>query len=171
MSYPDDRPDYFVDTDDEQPAPAPAAPSTPTTPVPKRRSPWRRRMTVALLILLCVLGTALYIRYWVPYADDAQVTGYVTNVERRGIIFRTYEGEMITESALTDTTRVYSRDFAFTIPDRELALKLRSLQGTGRKVTLLYRRYYGALPWRGASINVVTELVDNTENEGLLKKN
>ena len=67
---------------------------------------------------------------------------------------------MISQSQLTDTTRVYSRDFYFSIPDDSLARVIQSYEGTGRPVTLTCKRYFGTLPWRGASKIVVTS-IDN----------
>lgn len=132
---------------------------SPQTPQPPRR---RRRggKVLGWVIAICIviIGVTVYLRYFNPYAVESKVTGYVTNVERRGIIFKTYEGEMITQSNLTDTTHVYQRTFTFTIPDQAMARKLQSMQGTGRQVTLVYSRYYGVLPWRGASTNIVDSI-------------
>ena len=80
--------------------------------------------------------------------------GYVVSVERRGIIFKTFEGEMVSHSALEDSTRVYAREINFSIPSDSLARVLQSYQGTGRPVTVTLERYYGTLPWRGASPTV-----------------
>lgn len=97
------------------------------------------------------MGVTVYVRYFTPYVTDSRATGYITNVERRGIFFKTFEGEMISEAALTDTTRVYTRDMSFSIPSDSLALRLQNLQGSGRPVRLTFERYYGNLPWRGAT--------------------
>lgn len=106
------------------------------------------------VIVALVLAGALTVRYFIPYITESRVTGYVTLVEKRGIVFPTFEGEMISESQLADTSRIYSRDVYFSIPDDEMALRLQQYQGTGRPVTVTFKKYYGTLPWRGAS-NVV----------------
>lgn len=167
--------DFFTENSDAATGNSEAAAETPETPAqpgsqvnfsevrqadPVPETPRRRRRGGRILgwiIAICIvaIGITVYLRYFNPYAVESKVTGYVTNVERRGIIFKTYEGEMITQSNLTDTTRVYQRTFTFTIPDQSIARKLQSMQGTGRPVTLIYSRYYGVLPWRGASTNVV----------------
>lgn len=109
-----------------------------------------------IFIALAVLLVAFFIRYCNPYVTDAAARGYITTVERRGIIFKTFEGQMISEEALTDTTRLYSRDVSFSIPNDSLAIKLRDYQGTGRPVEIHYSLYWGVLPWRGASKMIVT---------------
>lgn len=127
-------------------------------PTPPRRHTLRKALIWCAVIVTVVLAAIAWLRYFNPYVEDAKVTGYITSVERRGIIFKTFEGQMITNESLTDTTRVYSRDFAFSVPDDSLARTIQSWQGTGRPVTLTYKRYYGSLPWRGASLTVATAI-------------
>lgn len=107
-------------------------------------------------MLALVLGVCCYVRYFHPYAEDAQTVGYVSSVERRGIVFKTYEGELLTRETLTDTTHIYQRDFRFSVTDDSLARLIRSYQGSGRPVCLTFERYYAPVAWRGASTNVVT---------------
>lgn len=111
------------------------------------------------LVVAVVLAAAVTIRYFVPYVTESRVIGYVTLVEKRGIVFPTFEGEMVSESQLADTTRIYSRDLSFSIPDDDLALRLQQYQGTGRPVTVTFKRYYGTLPWRGASNTVAVDFM------------
>lgn len=111
------------------------------------------------LIVAVVLAVAVTIRYFVPYVTESRAIGYVTLVEKRGIVFPTFEGEMVSESQLADTTRIYSRDLNFSIPDEDLALRLQQYQGSGRPVKVTFKRYYGTLPWRGASNTVAVDFV------------
>ncbi|MCM1137801.1 MAG: hypothetical protein NC221_03710 [Duncaniella sp.] len=111
-------------------------------------------------ILFVALGVTVYIRYFVPYATESRTTGFVTKVEKRGIIFKTFEGEMISQSQLTDTAHVYSRDFYFSIPNDSLARVIQSYEGTGCPVTITCKRYFGTLPWRGTSKTIAVS-IDN----------
>lgn len=119
----------------------------------KRRS---RRWLWFFVIIFVLLGLTLYVRYFVPYATESRATGYVTLVEKRGIIFPTFEGEMVSESLLNDTSRIYTRDIYFSIPSDSLALRFQKYQGSGQQVTVTFKRYYGILPWRGASNTILT---------------
>ena len=124
----------------------------------RKRRRRRARLFWFFLILFAIAGTAFYIRYFVPYTSDTLTSGYIVLVEKRGIFFKTYEGEMISESMLADTAKVYSRDFYFSIPDDSLARVVQSYQGTGRRVTLTTQKYYGILPWRGSQKSIVTAI-------------
>lgn len=107
------------------------------------------------LIVFLILAATVAVRYFVPYVTESQTTGYVTLIEKRGIIFRTFEGEMVSESQLADKGHVYARDVYFSIPDEEMARRLQQYQGSGTPVTITCKRYFGTLPWRGASNNVM----------------
>ncbi len=65
---------------------------------------------------------------------------------------------MLVKSALIDTTSTYSRDFVFSVDNDEVAHKLAAAKGTGREVTVSYKRYWGILPWRGATSTVITSV-------------
>lgn len=134
-----------------------SAGNDPESPARKRR---RRRMRLFwfFLILFAIAGTAFYIRYFIPYTSDTLTSGYIVLVEKRGIFFKTFEGEMISESMLADTAKVYSRDFYFSIPNDSLARVVQSYQGTGRRVTVTTQKYYGTLPWRGSQKSIVTAI-------------
>ena len=124
----------------------------------QRRRRRHRRLAWFLIIVFAVAAVAFYIRYFVPYTSDTLTTGYIMLVEKRGIFFKTFEGEMISESMLADTSKVYSRDFYFSIPDDSLGRVMQSYQGTGKRVTVTTQRYFGTLPWRGSQKSVVTDI-------------
>lgn len=161
----ENRPDYFTD-DSDQNQPVHARPGATldfesgytTAPAPKRRHRGRRFLIWTIIIcVLAIIGIG-YFRYFNPYVTDSLITGYVSGVEKRGLIFKTYEADMITDNNLADTTRVYSRNLTVTIPSPEVARRLQQMQGTGQSVTLVTERYYGMLPWRGGSTIVVTAI-------------
>ena len=165
FDFDEERPDYFVEADTtDDAASTPEAGQTLSfgsegqEPPRPRHSRLRRFMAWFITICIAGLGVAAYLRYFNPYATDALVSGYVTGVERRGIIFKTYEAEIISEAALTDTTRLYSERLKMSIPSEELAKRLQALQGSGRRVTLTTERFYGMLPWRGESTTVITAI-------------
>lgn len=133
----------------------------PVTPPPSRPRRRGRRVLMSILaVILVVLGVTFYIRYFVPHTTECKIRGYITNVEKRGIFFKTFEGEMISESQLVDTSRVYQRDVVFSIPSDSLGRLLQARQGTGHPVVITVKRYYGNLPWRGATNTIVTDVID-----------
>lgn len=128
----------------------------------KKKNRLRGCLTWAVCITVVVIAVTVWIRYYVPYVTESKVTGYVTTVEKRGIIFKTFEGEMVSEEQFATSNRVYSRDINFSIPDDDLARRLQQYQASGQPVTVTCKRYYGVLPWRGASTTIVVSFTPVT---------
>ncbi len=124
----------------------------------KRGGRGRRFVAWFAFIVVAALATAFYIRYYIPHTTESRTRGYVSLVEKRGIFFKTFEGEMVSDARLTDTARVYSRDIHFSIPSDSLGRLVQSFQATGRPVVITTKKYYGTLPWRGATNTILTDI-------------
>lgn len=174
MSLLNDKEDLFLHDfskkPDAEPAPAPAqadgtqtfefeAPKEPAAPAKRTlKDRFRRGMRWFIAIVAVVAVGAFTVRYYVPHTTETRTRGYLRQVDKRGLIFRTFEGEMITEGHLTDKATIYQKDFTFSIPSDSLAYAMQALQGSGKMVEVTSKSYYGTLPWRGASKTVVTDV-------------
>lgn len=125
------------------------------------------KLWLAGIILLIGLLVAGWLRYFSPYVEDAIQYGYVEHLEKRGTVFKTYEGVLLPYKELRDTTRLYSRDFIFTAANWDVTKKLRTAQLDARPVRVEYKKYHATLPWRGASKIVVTA-VDSVDPANIL---
>ena len=123
-------------------------------PSPRPRRRHRRWVWWTIAILLGVTAACVWIRWFNPYAEDSRIKGYVLRVEKRGVIFKTYEGEIISESSVAD--RSFKTDLRLSVPDDSLGRVLQSYQGSGIPVELVTERYYATLPWRGEEKTVLT---------------
>lgn len=132
---------------------------------PRRRTAWRIYLIVALLIVVFII--AFRLRYFSPYIENADEYGYIERLDERGTIFKTFEGVLIPYRELHDTTRIYSRDFIFSITDRDLAIKMKKLERLHKPVRVGYKQYHATVPWRGSSKIVVTE-VDTVDARTIL---
>lgn len=132
---------------------------------PRTRFPfWFWVACAGVVIGLIIAG---WLRYFSPYVEDATQYGYVENIERRGTIFKTYEGTLIPYKELMDTTRLYSRDFVFSVGDNKAAASLRQAQYDARPVRVSYKKYHATVPWRGASKIIITD-VDSISPDKIL---
>ena len=110
------------------------------------------------VVVLIGLLIGCWLRYFSPYVEDATQYGYIENIERRGTVFKTYEGTLIPYKELMDTTRIYSRDFIFSVKDNKTATLLKKAQYDARPVRVEYKKYHATVPWRGSSKIVVTNV-------------
>ena len=123
-----------------------------------KRNGSKLRRAIAALVAVAAAVVAVWIAvvFWLPYVTEARKRGAIVDMRQEGLIFKTFEGLMVTDERLADTIHVYERDFLFSVEDDSVARDLMELQSTGRRVTLTYKEYRGTLPWRGNSKKIVT---------------
>lgn len=122
----------------------------------KRHSRMPLWIWVIGVLVLVGLVIGCWIRFFSPYVEDATNYGYVENIEKRGMVFKTYEGTLIPYKELMDTTRVYNRDFVFSVADQKTAATLKQAMLDAKPIRVSYKQYYATVPWRGANKIVVT---------------
>lgn len=113
------------------------------------------------VVLLLTIAGVIWSRYFHPYKESSE-RGVITAVTSEGTIFKTFEGEMVSEKFISDTVHIYTSDFKFTIKDDSLARLANTLKGTGRRVTVTYQEYNGKLPWRGETKIIATGIALDT---------
>lgn len=111
------------------------------------------------IVGILIVGSLIfgYIWFYVPFSDSGVKAGILNNVKHKGIIFKTYEGELIQSGFRPGQQGLQSNEFNFSVENKELALKLMGMGG--QTVKLHYKEYFGALPWRGYSKFVVDSIV------------
>ena len=114
----------------------------------------------ALLILAALAGFFYFKFVWV--FSDGTKTGELNSLTYTGYFFKTYEGEMILTGygSKNASGTVQSKTFKFSVKDKEVAQKLTEM--TGLRVTVHYKEYKGALPWRGYERAVVDKVEEDT---------
>lgn len=123
----------------------------------------RRGSTVRILLALIICAMVLFLAWWVwqyyfhPYRIS-QEKGWIMKVSNEGTIFKTFEGEMISDGYIEDTLVALHSDFCFSIPSDSLARDAMILAGEGKRVVLTYNEYKGTVLWRGNSKHVVTKI-------------
>ena len=114
-----------------------------------------------LILLLAGAGFGYYKYLWV--FSDGTKTGELNSLTYTGYIWKTYEGEMILTgygSKSPSGGSVQSKNFKFSVADRQIAEQLQQL--TGQRVTVHFKEYKGALPWRGYE-RAIVDRIDNAE--------
>ncbi len=113
----------------------------------------------ALLILAALAGFFYFKFVWV--FSDGTKTGELNSLTYTGYFFKTYEGEMILTGygSKNASGTVQSKTFKFSVKDKEVAQKLTEM--TGLRVTVHYKEYKGALPWRGYERAIVDKVEED----------
>lgn len=115
-----------------------------------------------IIVILLLAGAAFcYVRFYYVFSDGTK-TGELNTLSYTGYIFKTYEGEMILTgygSKGAAGGSVQSKNFKFSVSDEEVARQLTEL--TGQRVTVHFKQYFGALPWRGYEKSIVDKVVSS----------
>ena len=133
----------------------------------------RRGNSIKMLLMLIIAAMAFFLGWWVwqyyfhPYRVS-QEKGWIMKVSNEGTVFKTVEGEMISEGYIEDTIAALHSDFQFSIPSDSLAREAMRWAGNGKRVILSYEEYKGTVMWRGNSRHVVTNIEPDSD---LVKQN
>ena len=116
-----------------------------------------------VVVLVLVLGAALgYYKFLWVFSDGTK-TGELNSLTYTGYIWKTYEGEMILSGYGAKGSvngSVQSKYFKFSVQDKAVAEEIKQL--TGQRITVHYKEYKGALPWRGYE-RAIVDRVENAE--------
>lgn len=117
------------------------------------------KKVIITIVAIIIAGFLIfgYVWYFVPFSDSGVKAGTLNNVKHKGVIFKTYEGELIQSGFGQGMQGLQSNEFKFSIDDKDLAIKLMGM--SAQNVKLHYKEYYGRLPWRGYSKFVVDSIV------------
>lgn len=112
---------------------------------------------ITLLVLLVLAGFGWW-RYYFVFGEGVKA-GTLNFVVKKGYVFKTWEGRLIQEGFKTPTPgAMQSNEFEFSITSDSIAEVLE--RSGGKFVELRYKEYLNALPWRGMSNYVVTEILE-----------
>lgn len=108
----------------------------------------------ATTIVLLVLTGFIYWRYYFVYSEGTKA-GILNTFQQKGFVFKTYEGNLIQSGFKAN---VQSNEFVFSVVDEKVAEVLN--QNSGREINVHYKRYLGALPWRGVEKYIVDSILE-----------
>ena len=105
---------------------------------------------VIVIVLIVVFG---YFKYGFVYSKGYRA-GLLQKFSEKGMIFKTYEGEMILSSVQSNANvAIASEKFLFSVADDAVARQMEQIQG--KQVIVHYKEKNGALPWIGDSYYIV----------------
>ena len=106
-----------------------------------------------LFVLVIVFAAFIYFKYAFDYSKGYRA-GLLQKFSEKGVIFKTYEGEMILSSVQSNANvAIASEKFLFSVSQEEVAKQMEQIQG--KHVVVHYHEKKGTLPWRGESRYIV----------------
>jgi hypothetical protein len=101
-----------------------------------------------LLILIIIIGCIfIYWKYFFTYSEGYRA-GLLQKFSNKGMLFKTYEGELILSSISSDrNVTLASEKFQFSMINKSLIRQFDTLQG--EMVIVHYKQKNGTIFWRG----------------------
>ena len=122
------------------------------------------------IVLLLILAGFVWFKFYFPFGDDSVKDGYLNKIERKGYLFKTWEGTIIqTGIKSVSPGAVQSNTFEFSVQSDEIARELQ--RNSGKYFVLHYKEYKGALPWRGHSKYIVDSIISIRDLGGEARPN
>ena len=107
----------------------------------------------AFAIVIVIIVALVYFKYYFTYSKGYRA-GLLQKFSEKGIVFKTYEGEMILSSVQSNANvALASEKFLFSVTDEAVASQMEQIQG--KHVVVHYKEKNGALPWQGESYYIV----------------
>lgn len=111
-------------------------------------------ITIGLIIFFAIF---IYVRFYFVFGEGVKA-GDLNYIVYKGYVFKTWEGKVIQTGIKTYTPgAIQSNEFEFSVANDSVAKVLEL--NSGKNVELRYKEYLGALPWRGNSKYVVSEII------------
>ncbi len=117
----------------------------------------RKFLGITLVVLILVLIGFFFWRYNFVFAEGTKA-GVLNTIQKKGFIFKTYEGKIIQTGfgGNQSSSTIQSNYFDFSVANERLGQKL--MENSGKNMELHYKRYLGALPWRGSQSYIVDSI-------------
>lgn len=107
-------------------------------------------------LVVILLGVFIYFKYFFTYSEGYRA-GLLQKFSNKGVIVKTYEGEMILSSvSSTRDVALASEKFQFTVINKNLIREFDTLQG--ENIIVHYRQKKGAIFFRGDSPYLVDSI-------------
>jgi hypothetical protein len=124
------------------------------------------RKAGAIILTVVIVGLAIFIywKYFFVFAEGTRA-GILNTFQKKGYLFKTYEGQLIQSGFRgTPNATIQSNQFSFSVTNERVAQRL--MENSGKDMELHYKRYQGALPWRGMQLFIIDSIyrISNENN-------
>ncbi len=118
----------------------------------------KKFLKIGIPVLIIILAIVIWWRYYFVFGEGVKA-GNLNFVVKKGYVFKTWEGRIIQEGFKTpNPNQMQSNEFEFSVAEDSVAQILERY--SGKFVELRYKEYLNAIPWRGNSNFVVTEILE-----------
>jgi hypothetical protein len=121
------------------------------------------RRVAKIIVALVILGAIVFLSviYWGVY-DEGVRAGTVLRISKKGMLFKTYEGQLNVQTfgAIKGAASPIMEAFDFSVvaADDQVVKDLQEVALSGERVNLHYVQRYAVFPWRGDTKYFITRV-------------
>jgi hypothetical protein len=120
-----------------------------------------------IFILVIIIGIITFSYYGIY--DEGVRAGNVVRISKKGVLFKTYEGQLNLQSfgALKGSASPFLETFDFSVEKNrpDIIRELEAVSLSGERVNLHYIKRYTLFPWRGETKYFITGVEREGENK------
>ena len=120
-----------------------------------------KKIIKIIFITALIAGIIIFsFMYWGVY-DEGVRAGTVLRISKKGIIFKTYEGQLNLQTfgALKGVNPIMEAfDFSVESSNEQVLTDLETVALSGERVNLHYVKRYATFPWRGETMYFITKV-------------
>jgi hypothetical protein len=120
-----------------------------------------KKVVRTILIIGILGGIAVFSFYYWGVYDEGVRAGTVVRVSKKGMMFKTYEGQINLNSfgALKGVNPIMETfDFSVEASQEQIIQDLQAVALSGERVNLHYIKRYARFPWRGDTQYFITKV-------------
>lgn len=120
-----------------------------------------KKIAKIVVIVATLIGLSIFSFYYWGVYDEGVRAGIVLRISKKGMIFKTYEGQLNLETfgALKGANPIMeSFNFSVEKSNDEVLNDLQEVALTGERVNLHYIKRYKIFPWRGDTKYFITKV-------------
>ena len=117
-----------------------------------------RKWVILIIFLAIVLGAISYLTF--GYYSEGKRGGFVTQLSKKGYLFKTYEGELRMGGLSEGDGTMTSSQWVFSVSgnNKNAIAKIEEAIQNGHRVSLTYEQKFFTLPWNGDTKFFVTKV-------------
>jgi len=127
-----------------------------------------------ILLVVLVIAIGVFAFFYFGKFSTGYRSGKVMKVSKRGVMFKTWEGQMDLQTfgAVRDNKNMVTETFKFSIDGDDALIKaLEDAALAGERVNLHYYERYMKIPWRGDTKVFVFGIERPEESKEMEKRN
>lgn len=128
----------------------------------KKAGRFIKRLIIGLFIL-AILGGLGYLFFATMTYSDGSRAGELIKISEKGMVFKTYEGQLslggLSVGGEDNNETNIGNLWDFSVTDDAVYKKMEALRG--KKVVVKYKEQYRAIPWKGDTKYIITDVEAN----------